>query len=56
MSLMYNDTYEFLDINLSDSNTGAKKGKSVIKHIFILNDILTNNDILTISSVFTPSG
>ena len=44
MKLMYNDTYDILDINMSDSNIGARKAKSVRNHIFVLNGII--HDIL----------
>ena len=45
MKLLYNDSYDFLESNMSDSNIGARKGKSVRNHIFILNGII--HDVLT---------
>ena len=32
--------YDILDINMSDSKIGARKGKSVRKHIFIINGVI----------------
>ena len=45
MKLLYNDTYDFLELNMSDSNIGARKGKSVRNHLFILNGII--HDVLS---------
>ena len=36
MRLIYLDKYEVLDQSLSDSQVGARKGKSVRNHIWIL--------------------
>ena len=44
MKLLYNDNYDFLEMNMSESNIGARKGRSVRNHIFILNGII--HDIL----------
>ena len=44
MKLLYNDTYDFLELNMSDSNIGARKGKSVRNHLFMLNGII--HDVL----------
>ena len=40
MKLLYNDNYDIIDINMSDSNIGARKGKSVRNHIFIINGVI----------------
>ena len=45
MKLLYNDSYDFLELNMSDSNIGARKGRSVRNHIFILNGII--HDVLS---------
>ena len=37
IKMLYNETYEILDENLSDSNIGARKAMSVRNHIFIIN-------------------
>ena len=44
MKLLYNDNYDILEMNMSDSNIGARKGKSVRNHIFILNGVI--HDVL----------
>ena len=40
MKLIYNDEYDTIDVNMSDSNIGAKKRKNIRNHIFILNRII----------------
>ena len=40
MKLIYNDKYQTVDENLSDSNVGARKGKSISNHIFVVNGII----------------
>ena len=40
MRLIYLDKYEVLDQSMSDSQVGAKKGKSVRNHIWILNGVI----------------
>ena len=38
--LIYNDNYEEIDSNLSDSNVGARKRKNIRNHSFIINGII----------------
>ena len=38
--LIYNDNYEDIDSNLSDSNVGARKRKNIRNHNFIINGII----------------
>ena len=40
MKLIYGEKYEIVDHNMSDSNVGARKKKSIRNHIFILNGIM----------------
>ena len=40
MRLIYLDKYEVLDQSMSDSQVGARKGKSVRNHIWILNGVI----------------
>ena len=44
MKLLYNDNYDIVDMNMSDSNIGARRGKSVRNHIFIVNGVI--HDVL----------
>ena len=46
MKMIYNEEYEIINSNMSDSNIGARKDKNIRNHIFILNGILNeiNND------------
>ena len=37
--LIYNDEYEKIDANLSDSNVGARKNRNIRDNIFVLNAI-----------------
>ena len=39
MKLIYKDKYDIVDSNMSDSNVGATKKKSIRNHIFLLNGI-----------------
>ena len=39
LRLIYNRKYELIDSNMSDSNIGARKGKSCRNHIWIINGI-----------------
>ena len=39
LRLLYNRNYSMINANMSDSNTGARKGKSCRNHIWILNGI-----------------
>ena len=40
--LIYNDEYEVIDSNLSDSNVGARKSKNIRDNIFVIN-VITNS-------------
>ena len=40
MKMIYNDEYGTIDLNMSDSNIGARKGKNIRHHIFVLNGII----------------
>ena len=40
MKLIYQDTYEILDKNISDAQIGGRKGKSVRNHIWVLNGVI----------------
>ena len=40
MKLIYNDKYDILDQNMSDSNVGARRGKNIRNHIFVINGII----------------
>ena len=58
MRLIYLDKYETMDDNMSDSQVGARKGKSVRNHFWIMNGVIC--DVLqwtckysTISNVLT---
>ena len=42
MRLIYNDKYSVIDSNMSDSNVGARKGKNIRNHIFVINGIIHN--------------
>ena len=44
MKLLYNDNYDIVDMNMSDSNIGARRGKSVRNHIFMVNGVI--HDVL----------
>ena len=41
--LIYNDEYDKLDSNLTDSNVGARKMRNIRDNIFVLNAILNSN-------------
>ena len=45
MRLIYNDKYNIIDSNMSDSNVGARKGKNIRNHIFVINGII--HDVLS---------
>ena len=45
MRLIYRDKYSIIDKNISDSQVGGRKGKSVRNHVWILNGII--NDVLS---------
>ena len=40
MKLVYNDKYSIVDSNMSDSNVGARKGKNIRNHLFIVNGVI----------------
>ena len=42
MKLIYQDKYEVIDSNMSDSNVGARKKKNIRNHIFVLNDVMSS--------------
>ena len=44
--LIYEDNYELIDSNLSDSNVGARKHKNIRNHSFIINGII-NDTVVT---------
>ena len=40
--LIYKDTYETIDTNLTDSNVGARKNKNIRNHSFVINGIIND--------------
>ena len=40
--LIYNDEYNTIDSNLTDSNVGARKGRNIRDNIFVLNAIINS--------------
>ena len=40
MKIIYNEEYDNIERNMSDSNIGARKQKNIRNHIFILNGII----------------
>ena len=42
MKMIYGRTYQTVDQNMSDAQIGARKGKSVRNHLFVLNAILSD--------------
>ena len=40
MKMVYIDKYNTVDKNMSDSNVGARRGKNIRNHIFVLNGIV----------------
>ena len=48
MKMIYNEKYDIIDEQMSDSNVGARRGKNIINHIFIINGIIM--DILNSKS------
>ena len=42
MRLIYNDKFEVIDSNMSDSNVGARKGMNIRNHIFVINGIINS--------------
>ena len=45
MKLIYHDIYEIIDISISDSQIGSRKGKNIRNHVWVLNSII--NETLT---------
>ena len=68
MKMVFKDKYKVVDANMSDSNVGARKAKSIRNHIYVLNGVINeavNNKkigvewtlkFLTIDSVLIPCG
>ena len=42
MKMVWSDIYDTLDENMSDSNIGGRKKKSIRNHVFIINGIINN--------------
>ena len=42
MKMVYERTYQTVDKNMSDSQIGARKGKSVRNHLFVLNSVVSD--------------
>ena len=42
MKLIYERTYKVIDENMTDSQIGARKNRSVRNHLFVLNSIMNN--------------
>ena len=42
MKLIYNEKYEVIESNMSDSNVGARRNKNIRNHIFIINGIISD--------------
>jgi hypothetical protein len=45
MTMIYQDKYDIIEENMSDSNIGARKRKNIRNHIFIVNSII--HDVLS---------
>ena len=45
MKMIYKDKYEVIEASMSDSNIGARKGKNIINHIFVVNSVI--HDVLS---------
>ena len=41
--MIYNDNYETIDRNMSESNVGARRGRNIRDHLFVMNGVI--NDI-----------
>ena len=41
-TLIYNDEYKNIDINLTDSNVGARKQRNIRDNIFVMNAIINS--------------
>ena len=44
MKLVYQEKYEMVDRQMSDSNVGARRGRNIRNHIFVLNGVI--NDVV----------
>ena len=44
MKMVYQDKYDVVDKNMSDSNVGARKKKNIRNHLFVINRVI--NDVL----------
>ena len=44
MKMVYQDKYDVVDKNMSDSNVGARKKKNIRNHLFVINGVI--NDVL----------
>ena len=42
MKLIYNQKYEIIDKNMSDSNVGGRKGRGCRDHIFVINGVINH--------------
>ena len=40
--LIYNDNYEDIDENMSDSNIGARKGRNIRNHLMIIYGVINS--------------
>ena len=45
MKMIYKDKYEVIEASMSDSNIGARKGKNIRNHIFVVNSVI--HDVLS---------
>ena len=45
MKIIYKDKYEVIEASMSDSNIGARKGKNIRNHIFVVNSVI--HDVLS---------
>ena len=43
INMVYKDKYTIVDGNMSDSNIGARKYKSIRNHIFVLNGVINES-------------
>ena len=40
MKMVYQDKFEIVDKNMSDSNVGARKDKNIRNHLFVINGVI----------------
>ena len=38
--LVYNDYYDLVDMNMSDSNVGGRRGRNICDNLFIINGVI----------------